>query len=57
MKKSKSDIENKFSKKQLVSCKKYLKYIDILNTLLKDDTSYTFEEVDEVLNKFMKGRV
>lgn len=47
----------KFSKQQLVSSKKYAFQRDVLNALLKDGRVYTFDEVDQQLNGFMKGKV
>lgn len=47
----------KFSKKQLVSSKKYAFQRDVLNALLKEGRVYTFDEVDQQLNDFMKGKV
>lgn len=46
-----------FSKQQLVSSKKYSFNRDVLNALLKDGQVYTFEEVDQLLNDFLKGKV
>ncbi len=47
----------KYSKSELISNEKYLKYKDILSVLLKNESLYSFKETDELLNKFMKGRV
>lgn len=47
----------KFSKQQLISSKKYTFQRDVLNALLKDGQVYTFSEVDQQLNDFMKGKV
>lgn len=46
-----------FSKEQLVSSKKYRHHRDLVNVLLADDRPYSFEEVDILINKFMKGKV
>ena len=46
-----------FSKEQLVSSKKYRHHRDLVNVLLADDRLYSFEEVDILINKFMKGKV
>lgn len=45
----------KFTKKQLLKSKKYVNRQDVLNALLKDDKAYSFEEVDNILEKFYKG--
>ena len=54
---SKEIAKFKFSKQQLVSSKKYAFQRDVLNALLKDGRVYTFDEVDQQLNDFMKGKV
>ena len=46
-----------FSKEQLVSSKKYRNQRDLVKVLLVDDRLYSFEEVDILINKFMKGKV
>lgn len=45
----------KFTKQQLLQSKKYAKYQDALSALLKDDETYTQEQVDDILEKFYKG--
>lgn len=47
----------KYSKKQFLSAKKFTEYRYVLDVLLKDDTLYTTEEVKNLVEKFMKGRV
>ena len=49
--------ESKFSKEQILSSAKYSNRRDALNVVLSDDKTYTHEEVDTLLNKFMKGKV
>ncbi len=46
-----------FSKKQLLVSKRYVDQKDLINVLLADDKIYSFEEVDSLINKFMKGKV
>ncbi len=46
-----------FSKEQLVSSSRYLHRKDLVNTLLAEDKLYCFEEVDSMIDKFMKGKV
>lgn len=61
--KSKSnDAENEvrvvaFTKEQLLSAKKYSNRKDILGVLLEDGKEYTIEQVDTLMDKFMKGKV
>lgn len=58
----KKEIENendiiKYSKEQIVNSNKYANRKDLLNSLLEDSRSYSFEEVDTVVDNFMKGTV
>ncbi|MGE7114960.1 hypothetical protein [Lysinibacillus sp. NPDC047702] len=52
-----SDVSDalKFTKAQIVKSNKYMARRDALNALLVDDKSYSFAEVDGILNKFDKG--
>ena len=52
-----AEKETAFTKQQIINSKKYLDRKDVLNVLLKDDTSYTFKEVDKLINDFMKKEV
>lgn len=45
----------KFSKEQLVKSQRYVHRRDALNALLVDDKTYSFTQVDDILNKFDKG--
>lgn len=47
----------KFTKEQLVQSKKYSLHRDVLNALLSGAEVYTFDEVDQKLNEFLKGKV
>jgi hypothetical protein len=49
--------KNKFTKEQVVQSKRYVDKIDLLNVLLQTDKSYSLEEVDDLMNNFMKGKV
>lgn len=49
--------ETKYSKKQLVSSKKYASNRDLLQVLLEDNKSYTLKEVESKINEFKKRRV
>lgn len=46
-----------FSKERILGSKKYEYRRDVLGVLLDDDKEYTFDEVDSLLKKFMKGKV
>lgn len=47
----------RFSKKQITSAKKYRVNIDLVSSLLADDGLYTLAEVDDMIDKFLKGKV
>ena len=49
--------ELKFTKTQIVDSKKYKIRKDLVNALLDEDTLYSFDEVDKLINKFMKSKV
>lgn len=59
-----SDIEVKetkvritFTKEKILKCKRYEDRIDLLGVLLNETKAYTFDEVDALIEKFMKGKV
>ncbi|AJP10634.1 TPA: hypothetical protein ACG3KM_003524 [Clostridioides difficile] len=45
----------KFTKEQIVNSKKYVNRKDLLNAILKENDLYSFSEVEEIINSFMKG--
>lgn len=49
--------ELKFAKSQIVNSKKYRIRKDLVNALLDEDKLYSFDEVDKLINKFMKSKV
>lgn len=49
--------ESTFSKAQILASKKYKHNIDILTVLLKDGERYSIDEVEKLINKYMKGSV
>lgn len=52
----KTDIV-KFGKEQICNSVKYSRYKDILSSQLQNDKQYSFEEIDKVIDDFMKGKV
>jgi hypothetical protein len=46
-----------YTKEQLLSSKKYHNRVDLLNVLLEDNVKYTHKEVEQLIDKFMKGEV
>lgn len=56
----KKEVQNDvtmYTKEQIVTSIKYTNRRDLLNSVLEDNRSYSFEEVDTAINKFMKGTV
>lgn len=47
----------KYTKEQLIRSARYMKRRDLLSALLEDGERYTFNEVDAMLDKYMKGKV
>ncbi len=46
-----------FSKTQLVKSALFKKHTDLLQAVLKPDKEYSLEQVKNVIEKFMKGKV
>ena len=46
-----------YTKEQILGSKKYRNRRDALGVILKDDESYTLENVNSLLETFMKGKV
>ena len=46
-----------YTKAQLTASKKYANQRDIISALLDDGKAYTLDEVDALINKYMKGKV
>lgn len=53
--KEKQDVM--FSKEQILASNKYADRRDALDAILDDNGVYTIEQVDSLLEKFMKGKV
>ncbi len=49
--------EQKFSKKQILESARYVDRRDLVDALLDKDKSYTFETVDNMIEKYKKGQV
>lgn len=50
-------IEATFTKEQLLESKRYKDRKDLINVLLKNEQTYSFKEVDDLIEKYMKGKV
>lgn len=46
-----------FTKEQLLAFSKYCGRRDLLGVLLQDNRRYTYDEVDALVDDFMKGKV
>ena len=46
-----------YKKEQLVASKKYANRRDIIMALLEDGKAYTLNEVDGLIEKYMKGKL
>lgn len=46
-----------YSKEQILNSKRYSNRRDALGVILADDKMYTKEDVDSLLEQFMKGKV
>lgn len=44
-----------YPKAKILSFQRYQNRVDLLGALLLDEAEYTLEEVDEMINNFMKG--
>lgn len=46
-----------FNKEQIIRSDRYTLNRDILNVLLEENKQYSIKEVDDLISKFMKGKV
>lgn len=49
--------ETAYTKEQILKSKKYKDKKDVLNVVLKEDSTYTLKEVDNAIKTFMKREV
>ena len=56
-KKTESKQEVLFTKEQILASKKYADKKDVCNTVIPDNFHGTLNEVDVLIEKFMKGKV
>lgn len=58
VKEAKEKVEKiTFSKAKILRFERYKTRVDLLNVLLDDEKPYTTDEVDGLIEKFMKGKV
>ena len=55
--KSAVKTENTFTKAQLLAAKRFAGRRDLLNALLDENKKYTVETVEQMIEKYMKGKV
>ena len=48
--------EEKYTKEQIVNSKTFINNRDLLNAIL-EDKSYSKKEINEIIQKYMKGKV
>lgn len=51
------DNNVKHTKESIMSSSKYADCKDVINILLDKDMEYSIDEVDEMIDKFLKGEV
>ncbi len=52
----KSKVEQKFTKSQIITSRKYAKHRDVLSTTLSDAETYSHEEVAKAIETFLGGK-
>lgn len=57
VKKETNKKEVAFTKEQILTSEKYANRRDLLNALLEENKTYKIETVDNMIEKFMKGKV
>lgn len=50
-------VEDTYSKEQIVKSKRFANYVDLLNATLKNNKKYTINQVEEIIINYMKGKV
>ena len=56
-KETKQENVLEYTKEQILASKKYSNRRDALGAILSDGCKYTFDKIDSLLEKFMKGKV
>lgn len=46
-----------YTKSQITESKRFTEHRDVLNGLLEDGKTYTFEEIDTIVNTFLRKEV
>lgn len=53
----KERMELKFSKEQILNSARYIGNRDLVDALLEEDKSYSYEMVENLMEKYRKGKV
>ena len=56
-KKTEAKQEALFTKEQILVSNKYSEYVDVINVLWKADKMMTINQVNKMIEDFMKGKV
>ena len=54
---TKEQLAATYTKEQLAASKRYANRRDLIRALLEDGKAYTLKEADELIEKYMKGKV
>lgn len=49
--------ESVFSKEQILQASRFSEHIDIIDALLENNRQYTIRQVEDIVSKFLKGKV
>ncbi|MDF2881577.1 MAG: hypothetical protein K0R54_2134 [Clostridiaceae bacterium] len=52
-----SNVVVTFTKEQILKSKKYMHHVDLINAFLDKDKTYSLQDVDKILDNFLKGDV
>lgn len=50
-------VEQKFSKEQIIASVRYANRRDLVEALLNDGEKYTMEEIDKKISNYLEGKV
>ncbi|MCI9015973.1 MAG: hypothetical protein HFJ53_02240 [Clostridia bacterium] len=56
-KKENKITEEKYTKNQIVRAKTFIDNKDLLNAILKEDKSYSKQEINKIIENYKKGKV
>ena len=54
---TKTKQEAKFTKEQILASNKYSEHVDLINGLWKGNKTKTINQIDKMIEDFMKGKV